>query len=256
MPILTLLTWNIWAKANWQPVADLLRSSCVDLAALQEVDRHYGERSDWRDIVAEVSLLSGLPHNAYSPSIDLPGESGFACRQFGNALVSKLPLSQLQCLGLSPASEWDGESPATEPRTALATVVNVGGTPVRIVTFHLGYTPHFQPDPLKYQQAERLLDFAEGASDTPTVLLGDANALPGSPEVALLCSSRLRNAVNPPRFTWPLHGFSFEGWDEPPGARYTIDYVFVSHHFEVEQVDLLESNCSDHLPLSVKLRLR
>src|SRR3954452_5872853 len=70
--------------------AKVLQALDADVICLQEVDRHFGERSE--DVDQAVLLERALDIQlAWGPAIDEPGASGQS-RQYGNALLSRLPV--------------------------------------------------------------------------------------------------------------------------------------------------------------------
>src|SRR5207248_2108962 len=96
----------------------------------------------------------------------------------------------------------------------------------------------------KRAQALQLVGMLNGVSG-PTIVAGDLNARPDSPEVAALLAAGLRHAVPPELPSFPA---------DRPRAR--IDYLLASEHWAIERWEVVETLASDHLPLVVDLVLR
>lgn len=76
----TVMSYNIHhgvgidGQLSLQRIADVIRDSGAEIVGLQEVDRHYGERSDFKDQAKELADLLGY-HYAYGANLDLePGK--------------------------------------------------------------------------------------------------------------------------------------------------------------------------------------
>jgi hypothetical protein len=85
LPLLaTLLTLAAVLGAS-PAVAAVIRDADVDVAALQDVDRHWSARSDFADQAAELAQTLGM-HYVYGANLDRdPLESGQPRRRYGNA---------------------------------------------------------------------------------------------------------------------------------------------------------------------------
>ncbi len=123
-------------NAQNQLVFDLDRSVAAmraigsDVLALQEVDRHFGDRSDNLDEPAELAQRLGM-HVVYAPNLDLdPLTPGQPRRQYGTAILSRYPiLSSRNTLLPAPSNG--------EQRGLLEAVVDVDGLRVRIANTHM-----------------------------------------------------------------------------------------------------------------------
>ncbi|MDQ3788793.1 MAG: endonuclease/exonuclease/phosphatase family protein, partial [Actinomycetota bacterium] len=126
----TVLSFNIHHGAGEDGVYDLgrvadeIRRSGADVIGLQEVDRHYGARSQWADQPAELAELLGM-HVVYAANLDLePPAAGQPRRQYGTAILSRYPILESQNT-LLPKGR-----PGEEQRGLLEAVVNVRGVHV------------------------------------------------------------------------------------------------------------------------------
>jgi endonuclease/exonuclease/phosphatase family metal-dependent hydrolase len=213
--------------------AALVEATGADVVALQEVDSHLGPRSDSVD--QPVWLARRLMMDvAYGATIDLaPTRPGGPRRRYGTALLSRHQIHDPRALALP-------YPPGDEPRGLLTGTVVVGGTPVRVVATHLQH----DSAAARGRQAEALA--AEVAAvPGPVALLGDLNAVPGSPELAPLD----RDLVD----AWVVAGDG-PGATFPSNApRTRIDYVMASRDLTVTAAAVVATDASDHRPVLADL---
>jgi endonuclease/exonuclease/phosphatase family metal-dependent hydrolase len=227
-------------------LAKVLHSVEADVICLQEVDRYFGDRSE--DVDQALLLSRALDMQlAWGPAIDEPRPGGGLTaqpRQYGNALLSRLPIL------ISDVHRLPGGG---EPRCALRTMLELDGGTLWVTNTHLSTG---RPK----QRSEQVAALAELHTDSMEagVLVGDFNARPEAPEMA------------------PLHGRFDDAWelaedrDDQAGWRFwqrdeglthpahsphrRIDQVWVTPGVTVAAARVLDSEgASDHLPLMVDL---
>ncbi|SDR91271.1 Metal-dependent hydrolase, endonuclease/exonuclease/phosphatase family [Actinopolymorpha singaporensis] len=245
---LRVVTYNIHHGADAEDRLDLARTAAVlarsgaDLIGLQEVDRHWSERSAFADQGKWLAGTLGM-HVAYGANLDLdpdPDGPGPERRQYGLAVLSRFPILSVLHELLPHGPEAD---PALELRGLLAVEVDVDGTRLRFATTHLS-----EADPrARESEATRVADLL-GRAPRRTILTGDLNALPAAPETKPLTDVLVD--------AWPDEG------DDPghtipvavPDRR--IDYVLVSPDLTPARRQVLTgADASDHLPVVVDVRL-
>lgn len=229
---LVVLSFNIHHAAGEDGVFDLdrlaaeIRRTHADVVGLQEVDRHYGERSEWTDEPEELASRLGM-HVVYGANLDLePPAPGQPRRQYGTAILSRHPILEWRNTLLPKGT------PAEEQRGLLEAVVDVRGVQVRVMTTHL---QHDSADS-RLRQAQVVAD-AVVASEEPVVLTGDLNAVPTAPEVTTL-TAYLRDGGDELTYPAPV-----------PTAR--IDYVLTTGRPVYSKV--LPTEASDHRPVLTAL---
>ncbi len=239
---LTVMSYNIHHGRGEDGVLDLeriaavIRAEDVEVVALQEVDNHFGARSEFRDQTRELAALLGM-HFVYAANLDLePPEPGAPRRQYGTAILSQFPILESENL-LLPRSQ-----PGNEQRGLLEALINVRGVPFRVYNTHLQHNSSVD----RTLQVEAIIDETEEERG-PHALLGDLNARPNAPELAPLF----------PRFNdaWTLGGEG-DGYTlsaSKPFAR--IDYVLVSPDIGVDEARVPYTLASDHLPVVAELIL-
>ncbi|MEW1615277.1 MULTISPECIES: endonuclease/exonuclease/phosphatase family protein [unclassified Streptomyces] len=248
---LRVVTYNIHAGAGVDNVFDLdrqtteLRSLRADVIGLQEVDRHWGARSDWRDLAGELAERLGM-YVFFAPIYSLdPAEPGGPRAEYGVAVLSRYRIVSAENHEITRLSTQD-PSPVPAPAPGFGeAVVRVKGQPVHVYVTHLDYRP--DPAVRIAQVADTRRIMAEDRG--PKVLLGDLNAEPGAPELAPLWTE-LADA-DPGGPTFPARG---------PVKR--IDYVAVSRSggphggISVRGAWVPESVASDHRAVVADLVLR
>lgn len=236
---LRVLSYNIHTGIGSDGVLDLgrtadaIRAARPDVVALQEVDVHWAERSEFRD---EAKELAGRLHMRvfFAPIYDLdPLTSGAPRRQYGVAILSRLPVLYTKNHEITRLSTVE-ENPVPEPAPGFAeVVVAVRNIPIHVYCTHLDY----RPDPAV--RSAQVADMLGIMSPERTLLLGDFNATPDAPELAPLWET-----LTPARtgLTYPA--------DVP---EKTIDFVTVSAGIRVRSATVPETLASDHRPVLAEL---
>ena len=216
-------------------VAAEIRHSGADIVGLQEVDRHWSERSDFADQAAELARELHM-HVVYGANLDLDrGTPGEPRRQYGNAILSDAPIREWRNTLLP-------RSGSSEQRGLLEALVTMRGIPVRVFTTHLQHT----------SQQERLAQVAAirkriSTAREPVILTGDLNAGPDTPEIDAITQDLVdawaQAGVGP--------GYTYS--TENPHAR--IDYVLHSDNVTTCSAAVLSTAGSDHLPVTADLAL-
>lgn len=238
---LRVVTYNVQAGAgNLDRISDEIRALDADLVALQEVDVHWHQRSNFVDQATALARSLGVEVR-FAPIYGVAGAEGRPMREFGVALLSRHPVERFRNDSLTRLStQQTNPAPSLQPGL-LNAIVNVNGHRVRVLTAHLD----FRADPAvrQAQVAEivRVLD----AQDGPTILAGDLNATPEAAELRPLFS-RLKDvwSARDPGHTYPAAA---------PTKR--IDYILVSRHFTVGDARVPASAIADHRPVVASLTL-
>jgi endonuclease/exonuclease/phosphatase family metal-dependent hydrolase len=226
-------------------LATVLAAADADVICLQEVDRYFGDRSE--DVDQALLLSRALDMQlAWGPAIAEPRPDGRA-RQYGNALLSRLPIL------VSDVHQLPGTG---EPRSALRTMVELDGGVLWVTTTHLGGGSPAR----RAAQVAALAGLHTEPMETG-VVVGDFNTGPDAPELAPL-RERFTDAweLAPERadqagwrFWHRGHGDTFPA----KGARRRIDQVWVSPGVRVTSAQVMDAEgASDHLPFVVDLAVQ
>lgn len=240
---ITVASFNIHHGADSEDVLDLdriaadIESMDVDVIGLQEVDRHWGERSDFQDQAAELAGMLGMDH-CYAANLDEdPAEPGQERRQYGTTILSKHRLQDCQN---TPLPKVEGG----EQRGLAQADLTVRGSKFTFYNTHLTHRGDQGED--RMQQFDAVNEIVAG-SGRPGVLVGDLNATPDSPEYATFTS--LFNDV----WTEAGTGDGFTFAPEDPDRR--IDYVLATPEISPLTAEVPEVYSSDHLPVVAEVTL-
>jgi endonuclease/exonuclease/phosphatase family metal-dependent hydrolase len=216
-------------------VAAEVRHSGADIVGLQEVDRHWSERSDLADQAADLARALHM-HVAYGANLDLdPRNPGEPRRQYGNAILSDAPLREWRNTLLPRTGN-------SEQRGLLEALISVRRVPVRMFSTHLQHNS--QPERIAQIAAIRRVI---GACQESVVLTGDLNAHPGTPEIDTITEDLID--------AWAEAGVG-DGYTYPaedPNAR--LDYVLHSNDVSTCTAAVHCTDASDHLPVTADLAL-
>jgi endonuclease/exonuclease/phosphatase family metal-dependent hydrolase len=280
-----LVTWNIqWARGcdgrvdPARVVAAAREMADFDVLCLQEVACNFpGLRgSSGEDQYAIFGEM--LPGYALirGPAIQVSAPGG-AWRQFGNALITRLPVLQV----FRHLLPWPADASVPNmQRSAVEAVLETRSGPLRVTTTHLEYYSAKQ----RAAQVERLRELqaeAAGHANEPVrpekqgspfapaprpasgVLTGDFNFRPEDPLHARMQAPIAADvpayrdaweARHPGRPHAPTLGvFDKEQWPEPP---FCCDFIFVTADLSA-RIETLEVNeatdASDHQPVLLVL---
>jgi len=213
--------------------AEVLAKAALDVVALQEVDRMWSARSAFVDQAAYLADHLGM-HLAFGPClVRAYGEDRY--REYGTAILSRHRIDKAQNT-LLPRPRGG------EQRALLDADIDVGGVTLRCLATHLQHRSRSE----RLAQVEAINETVAGR-DVPTVLLGDLNARPASPEVAAIT----RHLVDSWRVGGGTGGYTFS--TRSPHMR--IDYVLASPDITVDEARVVRTDASDHLLVCVDLRV-
>jgi endonuclease/exonuclease/phosphatase family metal-dependent hydrolase len=238
---LRVATFNIHHGVGIDGVLDLARIAATvertgaEVVGLQEVDRHWSQRSNFVDQATWLADVLGMDL-AFGANLDLdPPAPGAPRRQFGTAILSAYRIrATTNTLLPRPLGG--------EQRGLLEAQIKVRGIPVRVFNTHLQHDSQVE----RLAQVARIRELLPTAKES-VVLLGDLNATPSTPEIAgltdLLVDAWVTAGVG--------DGFTFDA--ATPHAR--IDYVMSSGNVVARTAAVVTTDAADHLPVVVDLAL-
>jgi endonuclease/exonuclease/phosphatase family metal-dependent hydrolase len=245
------MSYNIHAGTGLDNVFDLERQATVietqrpDVIALQEVDVHWGPRSNYVDEAAWLAWRLRM-RIFFGPIYALPPERPDAPpREYGLAVLSRYPILQAKNHEITRLSTLVPD-PVPERTPGFPEVlVNVRGARVRVYDTHLDYRN--DPSVRRAQVADMMaiMQREPGAK----ILAGDFNAVPDAAELVPLwtgcgLSDVLTSAGRHSTPTYPA--------DAP---RQRIDYVTVSAGVGVRAAWVPGTTASDHRPVVADVTL-
>ena len=219
------MTWNVWWRfGDWEPrqnaIQQVLKEVDADIVCLQEV----WSSEDGEDQVRNLATSLGM-HYARTPEKWWKGHS------FGNAILSKYPITKTECEQLPPL-----DGPGT--RWAIAAVVDHSNTQIPIICTHLDY--RFDQSARRQKQVEKIFELTKKhhpPEGHPVIVAGDFNATPNSDEIRMMTGEAptpieglamtdawpQRN--DSPGWTWDKQNPYLENTTWP---QRRLDYIFVS----------------------------
>ncbi|MEQ8356117.1 MAG: endonuclease/exonuclease/phosphatase family protein [Kiloniellaceae bacterium] len=228
-----LATWNVHYGIGSDRLFDMGRIASVlaaidaDIVGLQEVGWH-------RRTHHKVDQFAYLrEHTGYSVVEGLVRDPLRA--QFGNALLTRLPLREPKWIDLKVRGHV--------PRAALMAEIETAAAPIRVGVAHLGLAAWERE-----RQAQRLVDAMtqDDGTPPPSVLLGDFNMVRPRTRASLILSRRFPTCVRLP--TYPVRK-----------PILSLDRIYLSADWELTDAavfrDGLAQQASDHLPLVAQARL-
>jgi endonuclease/exonuclease/phosphatase family metal-dependent hydrolase len=213
---LTVMTLNVWNKNKWRArrsaILEWINEIQPDLVALQEVIRsRRGCQASW------IAKRTGMTATfGAARSISGLGE-------FGNAVLSRLPVRGPRCHPLTDASTGN------EPRAILTVEADAYGRRVSFSSTHLSW--QFDEGWIREQQVRDIADvLGPRQDDVLLIVCGDFNATPESAEMLFMKEFPLVDAyeaVHPGQlgYTW-CNANPFAAQEHEPERR--IDYILVA----------------------------
>ena len=216
-------------------VAQVLESTGADVIGLQEVDRHFGARSEYVDQAAWLAQRLDMSY-CYAANLDLdPTDGRTERRQYGTAILSSYPMDD--CANTPLPNHAGGEQ-----RGLAQADVHVRGVELRVYNTHLTH----QSAQGRLDQAAVFNEMARSAG-MPVVLVGDLNAAPDTTEYDVF-TQELTDV-------WSVvgdgPGYTFDS-DNPIGR---IDYVLASDEVTPLAAEVVATLASDHMPVLAEVGL-
>lgn len=240
-------TYNIQAgmdndgEYDLDSTAEVIRESGADIIGLNEVDVHWGDRSDNENTVKELAKELDMEY-FFAPIYDVESpEAGEPSRQYGVAVLSKYPIIHAENRDITRLSTQDPD-PTPKPTPGfLQAQIHVGGEEVWFYATHLS----LELD-IRETEVHEMIDII--SEHDHSILTGDMNANPDAPELAPLFQTYQDawDATNDsPGYTFPA---------DDPIKR--IDDIFLTPGIQIDSAEVIETLASDHLPVTAELTLK
>ncbi len=217
--------FNVEGSQDLEAIASIIENSGADIIGLQEVSR--------------VRLMDGSADMPTWLANRLDMQMVFQGTEepiWGNAILSRYPILET---GYGDLPEED----SLIKRGYLWALIDVGAEePLLVIVTHLH---HIEEDSnIRVVQVPVIIDFWDGGSST--VVIGDLNADPDSPEMKLIAESGLVDS-------WIEIG-------QGPGYTYAsnaqskrIDFIWHSVDLTVVDIEVIQTQASDHMPVIATL---
>ncbi len=239
---LKVMTYNIYhgeenynlGHSNIQRIADIINEYKPDFVALQEVDSMTNRTAGFnngvpKDLVQELGRLTGM-HGYFAKAID------YSNGGYGEGILSRWPVeAKTDALPIPEGGEG----------RALLSIVHTlpDGRQIIFAGTHLCH--QFETNRIAQVAA---INAALAGTDIPVIMGGDFNFRPDTEPYRLIAAKFLDAARE---YGKEENTISFEN----PRSR--IDYIFLSnkHKWNIEDVEVIKANPSDHMPVLVTLEL-
>ena len=211
-----------------EAIAQVIESQKADVVALQEVSRGWAVNGSL-DMLTWLSRRLGMAYVF----------DGTADPLWGNALLSRYPIvrSELVQLPTDDLPLKRGFIGAT-----IDTSTTGADQPLDVIVTHLHHLP--DGSAIRVMEVEAILDYWGG--NGRTLIMGDLNAEPGSPEIERLRQAGLTDAADAtgssPAYTYPATA---------PNEH--IDYIWLSPDLTATDFVIPPPPASDHLGVAVTI---
>jgi endonuclease/exonuclease/phosphatase family metal-dependent hydrolase len=221
-------------KVDLYRIAEVIEKSNAHIIGLNEVDKHFSKRSYFEDQISWLAKQLNMNY-AFSPSLSLKPKTMSKVRQYGNALLSRYPIVA------KSSYLFDLISGVIEGRSLLEATIQINNQLVLVNVTHLSINPY-----LHKKQTDFILNRLSNYS-YPFIIMGDWNMMPGS--------RGWRKMTRETQDAWYIAGIGAGHTYPSLHPRVRLDYIFVSHHFQVIKAEIFTKtpNASDHLPLKATL---
>ena len=225
-----IMTYNLhngfhpYGYLDLEAIAQVIENEDADIVALQEVSRGWLINGS-TDMLTWLSQRLDMPY-IFNPTTDL---------LWGNALLSRYPIINHQPHTLPPDS-----LPLT--RGFIAAEINIGNAQtINIIATHLHHS--YNDSQIRQQQAQVIVDYAQSLPHT--IIMGDLNAEPDSPEMQLFHKAGFTDILTneQPNFTY----YSLD-----PDRQ--IDYIWLTPDLTADHITIPPIPASDHLGVAATIR--
>lgn len=233
-------------------IGQLLKEVNLDIVVLNEADFS----SFWSGHVDQARIIAkeaGYRYVVEQRNIDVA--IPFVSLRFGNAILSKFPLSEAKFLDYPHPSRLQEIFVGGYKDGLAVTVTMPNGEQVQVIAVHLS----LEGETYQYASVQMFMDM-QTQSSLPMIAMGDFNSTakgyPGHHTNAngqncidtLLDSGNWSTQprgfpVNPEDYTFPSKN-----------PTRVIDWIFISPHWRIEETIVLTSDLSDHLPVVATLK--
>jgi len=218
--------FNTDGRLDMEALAQVIEESGADVIGLQEVSRGWV-------INGSVDMLQWLSQRLGMPYVAGPTEGLL----WGNAILSRYPILNSENVPLPTDS-------LLLRRGYTTAEIDIGSDTLQFIDTHLHQIE--EDSEIRQEQVPPLIEAWNGAQRS--VIVGDFNAEPDSPEMRMLADAGL---VDLSAIIGPTPRYTFYSAD--PDQQ--IDYIWTSDDWIGSDFVIRQTTASDHLPLVVTLNL-
>jgi len=219
---------NPQGQLNLEAIAQAIETQNADIVALQEVSRGW-------IINGSVDMLVWLSQRLNMPYVwsSTEGEA------WGNAVLSRYPIVDSIRQELPPGD-------LLLHRGILLAEIETGAqNRLNIINTHFHHVP--EDSDIRVQQSEAILEFWNGRDHT--LLMGDLNASPDSPEMQLIQNAGFIEGVSEADIT---PGYTFISID----PYIQLDYIWYTNDLSAADLIIPDDQASDHSGIAATISQR
>ena len=220
--------FNTNGRLDLEALAQVIEAEGADVVALQEVSRRWVVNGSV-DTLVWMSRRLDMPY-VWGPSAD---------SIWGNAILSQWPVLEREVIPMPNNGSLNLKRNLTYARLEMRL-----GRDLNVIATHFTHSVGTTEERLP--QAEAVL--ARWGGLPRTVVMGDLNAEPDTPEIQALRTAGLVDAFEGSGAVRP-------GYTSPSDGPYRrIDYIWVSPDLRATDFSVGDTLASDHFPISVTLK--
>ena len=226
-----ILQWNIWYKEDINKIAKELKRIDADVVCIQELSFVGNDRTG-------INVLNEVYPYVYYEIADTFLDGRSQC----NAILSRYPfINKNKSFVQEPGTDKNDYS--KEGRIYLEVSINCNDKVYNIGTTHLSYTHKFEETELKDKEVNKLINIIK--NKTNYIFTGDLNTIKTSKYINKLSEYYINHDTTN---TWTTKPFSYNGF-EANELDYKLDYVFTSSDINIQNIKVIDTKYSDHLPI-------
>lgn len=250
-----VMTYNIASCRNYEEVdekgnakaskpervADVIREISPDVCGLNEVS-HFSRNSCESDTQTPyLAKATGLENHFFGYAVHLTYANETYNKDYGNAVISKHPIVEGAILPI-PDPVIKDENAYYETRSITKAKIDLAGG-ITVLQTHMGLA--IAESKNATLEILKALDEIDG----PVILMGDFNMRPSNPLIDMLRERLFDTALIRDEYfkTYPSYKLNY--------TPAKLDYIFVSKHFKVLDLQVPQTSVSDHLPYYVDLEI-
>lgn len=226
-----ILQWNILYKENINNIASELKRINADVVCVQEL-------SFIGDDKTSVNILNEVYPYVYYEIADTLSDN----RNQGNAILSKYPFIKKEKHYVQEPG-LDKSDYSKEGRIYLEVTILYNNKTYNIGTTHLSYTDRLIETSAKDREVNKLIDTIKNKNNY--IFTGDLNTIKTSKYVKEIEKYYINHDTSN---TWTTKPFSYNGFTVDT-LDYKLDYVFTSSDIIVKNIEVIDTEYSDHLPI-------
>ncbi|MEM7183357.1 MAG: endonuclease/exonuclease/phosphatase family protein [Spirochaetota bacterium] len=244
---------GVYGASNWQyknveslrkhlqALAEHIKRVNADILVLNEVDF----QAKWSLDTNQAEFLAkavGYKYVAELPTINV--RFPWLSFRFGNAILSRYPLENIQAIDLPPYSKW--EAFWVGNHDAVSAVVDTPSGKITVIGVHLEY----RKESVRVQAVKKIAGYV---NSPPVVIAGDFNSTP----IGTSQAQQTLSGENAMTFLTEQQGFRYKIADNQSPFSFPaehpdrlLDWILVKGNVSIQKSTIIPSALSDHYMVS------